>query len=210
MRLALAVVLVILAAGPAGAADKSLLGGILGGVGNFAQETAKAMAEQRQEEFARERMRIERQRWEQEMAHQRAVLEQNQRQFDARMAADEREKKAQFDAGRMAADEGDQKARGPVPKNTAELAALEPADVAVAHKLVALCVDEVRAQTPHSRFDAYLNVEKGVSMWGTKEEYFKFEKCLHMRAPALLESTRRPAHVPDTRSKTDWWNGVPK
>jgi hypothetical protein len=124
-------------------------------------------------------------------ANAEAALAENRRQFDAQMAA-QREKRAQFDAARRAAAEADQKARGPVPKNTAELAAIEPRIAALAHKLVTLCVDEVRAQDPRSGFDAYIHVEKGVQMWGTKEEYFKFEKCLHMRAPALLESAKKP------------------
>jgi hypothetical protein len=190
MKLALAVVLMILATGPVAAGDNT--GAILGGIGSFADSLARSMAEARKEAMEQERLRLERQRLDQELGYQRAVLEQNQRQFDAQMAA-QREQRALFDtARRRAAEEADQKARGPVPKNTAELAALEPSIAALAHKLVALCVDEVRAQDPRSGFDAYIHVEKVVQMWGTKEQYFKFEKCLHMRAPALLESASKP------------------
>jgi DNA gyrase/topoisomerase IV subunit A len=190
------VVLMLLAAGPVVAGDRrAIIDGVISGLGDGMQNLANSMEARRKEDLARERLRLEQQRvdleqqrLDQELAYQRAVLEQNQRQFDAQMA-DQREKRAQFDAARRAAAEADQKARGPVPRNTAELAPNHM--ISLAEGLVTLCANEVRALTPHSRFDAYLDLQRGATTLGTEEERFKFDKCLWGYIAALQKGTTK-------------------
>lgn len=82
--------------------------------------------------------------------------------------------------------------------------AADPPPLTPLAKTVAICAGQVKARTPASQFDAYVDPAGDVRYFGTKEEWFAFEKCLAMRGigPGADEEPGADSHpIPRSHKK---------